>query len=226
MFKKAMITTVAVAASAIATTDAWAATVFSDKFEFLNATFAQSVSGPLPAAQFPIHGSRTVGDVTITSGRWGFDDRTSALPGTEIVISKGLGDDMSENLNVELASSVVAFGFDMYEVSGVPGFNGTFVDSVFSVSLLNGSDLVNTFTVNAPDNVASFFGFLADGSFDTVEIREIVGNNDNEYFGQFYASQQVFDNSLNLVVAPSPAASGMGMALLGGLAVVRSRRNK
>ena len=225
MINKAIITTIALAASVVGAAEVSAATVYTDKIEFLNTTFAESVSGSLPGAEFPIHGSRTVGDVTITSGRWGFDDRTSVLEGTEIVISNGLHNDMSENLDIELANSSVAFGFDIYEVSDDSSFNGTFVDSVFSVSLFDGNNLVNSFEVNAPDNVASFFGFVADSSFDSVEIREIIGNNDNEYFGQLYASEQMQFNVINTVVVPSPVASGMGIALLSGLVVVRKRRH-
>jgi len=177
-----------------------AITVFTDKATFLSTTGASSATGPLPDLGLIAGGaaaSQTVGSVTFTItppsselyiGAAGVNvvpglDWTAINPGPDIAISD------IENLNADLASSVFSLGFDVIEpTTGFGCNNTTCVDSTFSVTLKNGPTTVGSFQFNAPDNVLAFAGVSSTLAFDRVEIREIIGNNDDEYFGEFYTS--------------------------------------
>ena len=110
-------------------------------------------------------------------------DWTPLLPG-EITVN---GD---ENINVDLAEPLNFFGFDFVEPENDPSVDPSgvapFRDSAFEVTLLNEGTLVDSFEFERPNDVASFVGVRSDELFDRVEIREIVGNSDNEFFGRFY----------------------------------------
>ncbi len=175
-------------------------TVFNDKTTFLTSTSATSATGILPDLGLIVGGgaaSQTVGTVTFTItppsselyiGASGVgpvpgSDWTTINPGADIAISD------IENLNADLSSSVLSLGFDFVEpTTGFGCNNTTCVDSTFSVTLKNGPTTVGSFQFNAPDNVLAFVGVQSDTEFDRVEIREITGNNDDEYFGEFYTS--------------------------------------
>ena len=175
-------------------------TVFNDKTTFLTSTSATSATGPLPNLALIPGGaaaSQTVGTVTFTItppsselyiGAAGVNpvpgfDWTAINPGPDIAISD------IENLNADLSSAVFSLGFDFVEpTTGFGCNNTTCVDSTFSVTLKNGPTTVGSFQFNAPDNVLAFVGVQSDTEFDRVEIREITGNNDDEYFGEFYTS--------------------------------------
>jgi len=60
------------------------------------------------------------------------------------------------------------------------------VDSTFTVTLKNGVNTVASFQFNAPDDVFAFVGVQSDMSFDKVEIRETVGGDEDENFGEFF----------------------------------------
>ena len=91
---------------------------------------------------------------------------------------------------------------------------GAVVDSTFEVTLMNTSTAtaINSFTFNADDNVAYFVGAWTDTAFDAVEIREIIGSNDNEFFGQFYTGT---------TPVPEPATMLLLASGLAGLAAFR-----
>ena len=167
---------------------------FDDKLVFLTATGATTATGALPDSGLIPGGagaSETVGDVTFsiaapssalyigTAGQVGIvnNDWTTRLPGSDIAIS-GV-----ENLNADLAISVFSLGFDFVESEDDPNVNAPFIDSIFGVSLFEGGSLVDSFTFNAPNDIAAFVGVWGDTPFNRVEIREIVGGIDDEFFG-------------------------------------------
>jgi len=187
--------------------------VFDDKAEFLSATgateaanFDDSVPGP---GMYNMGYSITVGDLQFDSasrefwvGNW-----TDLLDGSELAISD------NENMDVtviNLSGNVFSLGFEFVEPTdglvNVPP--SAVVDSTFTVSLLSGATNVNSFTFNAPDDVAAFVGVWSsvDQGFDSVQIRETIGSNDNEFFGEFY---------LGAEPVPVPGAVLLGMLGLG-----------
>lgn len=108
------------------------------------------------------------------------DPWTARLPGNQIALS-GL-----EHLDVDLSIPAIAIGFDFVEPEFDPHIFGDFVDSTFTVTLFNGATMVDSFVFNAPNDTAAFVGYRADSIFDRIEIRETIGDNENEIFGQFY----------------------------------------
>ena len=180
-----------------------AITVFNDKTTFLTTTSATSATGPLPNLGKIVGdaaASQTVGTVTFTItppsselyvGAAGVNpvpglDWTAINPGPDIAISD------IENLNADLSSPVFSLGFDFVEpTTGFGCNNTTCVDSTFSVTLKNCPTTVDSFQFNAPNDVLAFVGVQSDTAFDRVEIREITGNNDDEYFGEFYTSESL-----------------------------------
>ena len=163
---------------------------FTDQTSFLNAG-AGSPTEPIPRiGRLDRGASGTIGDLTFTLGPdatrffFGSDPNnaplTTRLPGNQIGVS-GV-----ENLNIDFAHPVFSLGFDFVEPEFDPNVGDTFVDSVFQLTFLNGGVPVDSFTFNAPNDTASFAGAWLDTQFNRVEIREIVGDSENEFFGQFY----------------------------------------
>ena len=123
------------------------------------------------------------------------DDWTLRLPGPDLALS-GM-----EDLNIDIASPVHSFGFwfvepnyDFFEPDG----NGTaeILDSSFTVTLKLGTEIVKTFDFNAPYEEETFIGMTSVQPFDRVEIREITGGIDNEYFGRFYIGNTLPGNTI------------------------------
>ena len=177
----------------------FAATIstFDDKTAFLTATGATSVTGPLPDLGLIPGGAggvQTVGQATFsitppssqlfigTAGTVGVtnNDWTLRLAGNDIAISD------VENLNVDLANPVFSFGIDFVEPEFDPNVSGPFAESTFTVTLLNGAVVVDSFSVSRPNDSAEFIGVWSDSIFDRVEIRETIGLLENEFFGQVY----------------------------------------
>lgn len=158
--------------------------------------------------------SFTLGNLTFKSSGgfyMGGITQTVLLPGNEIAIN-GL-----ENLDVFIARPVTAFGFDFAEPTDDP-IDPDHVESTFEVTLLLGVTEVGTVQFVPAMDKALFYGISSDGEFDAVEIREIVGGIENEYFGEFY-----------LDTDPVPAVSTWGLTvmvllLLSAGTLVMSRR--
>ena len=163
-----------------------ATTSFSDRTTFIAATGAADATGPLPNLGFVGLGPVTIGSVTLSgvpSGEITIGgpsqnpsfDWTPLLPGPDISIH-GRSD-----IDVSFAPTF-SFGLDVVETTGPK-------DSTFTASLFNGLAPVGLFTFNVPKNIAAFAGVLSDTAFDSVQIRETVGEVnfiDPEYFGHFY----------------------------------------
>jgi len=196
-------------------TDASTIIQFNDQATFLAATGATCATCPMPnlglvgLAGTPV----VVNTVTITSVAPSIDlfigasgtgvpngDWTSIIPGNDIAISG------TENLDIAFAAPVFSMGFQFYEPTcnnkndgnncglgalgqveiGTDVPNGAEIDSTFTVTLKNGVNTVASFQFNAPDDVFAFVGVHSDMAFDKVEIRETVGVNDDEHFGEFF----------------------------------------
>lgn len=130
-----------------------------------------------------------------------------------------------ENFNVAVtfASSVHAFGVDVYEPQASTGiFNGCnvnpCVESTFEFSFLASGNLLETITFSPDNEILDFIGYSNDTAFDRIEIRETVGTHDNEMFGNFVTS------TTPLSPVPLPAGLPLLLAGLGGLALLRRRR--
>lgn len=200
---------------------------FSDQSTFLTATGATSATGPMPNVGAVPPASGAVGSVTFSSvppsgtlyigaagvGAVPAGDWYVPLAGFEIAISG------SENLDALFTSSVsvYSFGFVFAEPdTTMPPWGGSPVDSTFTVTLLNGATIVDSFAFNAPDDVISFVGAWSDTPFDRVEIRENADNIDDEYFGEFFTGT---------TPVPVPAAVWLlGGALVGLVGISRRRK--
>jgi hypothetical protein len=190
---------------------------FDDKTAFLAATGATSATGPLPNLGGPI-AAMTFGSVTIDMDRYWLDTTwTTRLSGPVFAISYGVNMSNLEDLDAILANPVYSFGFDFVEPENDPNVNWAFVDSTFQVTLKSGLSTVGSFTYNAPNDVAAFVGVWSTAAFDRAEIREIVGLDGNEFYGEFYTG-----------TTPKPITEPGTLAILGlslvGLGAMRRRR--
>ena len=186
-----------------------AVTVFSDKATFLSATCAKSATGPLPLLGYVSSakiGSLTFSNVSGSSDpsvalafgimeppRSPEDFWTTLLPGVDLAVSG------FEDVNIVFDTPINSFGFDFAEHITIPSEEGSScggaagcVDSIFTVSLFLDGILVDSFSFNAPNDVASFIGVSSATAFDRVEIREsrTNGGMENDYYGQFYVGNE------------------------------------
>lgn len=113
------------------------------------------------------------------------------------------------NFDIEMASAAYSFGFQFVEPEFDPYVNAPFQESTFEVKLFDGTDFRDSFTFAAPNDTAYFVGAWGDFAFDNIEIREIVGGAENEFFGQFYTGS-VSDTG------PAPIPEPATVILLGG----------
>lgn len=217
-------TALCIAIPALATSAHAGLVTFDDEAAFLVATGATAQPAiPDSGSQ---GGAASLGGLTLTTGPAATDlifgaagrtwsDWSTVIPGNALAIS---GD---ESFNVDFAAPVASFGFQVHEPSATTNppdatNTGTFIDSVFDVTVLNGASVVGTASF-APDNdVLTYFGLASTSFFDRVEIVETTGTNDNEYFGAFATG-----------TAPVPLPAGLPL-LAGalGAAAVASRRRK
>jgi hypothetical protein len=191
-----------------------AVSAYSDKASFLADSSATQAT--LAFSTGVLGTSVTSGSVTfnqVGASTIAFGDWTSRLPGTEISTSS------FENLDVAFATPVQAFGFDFVEPQFDPNVNAAFVDSTFTVTLLQGASPVGSFTFNAPNDTAAFVGAISSVAFNSVQIRETTGGIENEFFGQFYTAATV--------PVPEPAGWALWLAgLAGGAAVMRRQSQR
>lgn len=188
-----------------------AVAVFSDKASFISATAASQATAPYTDTGFnsftPAFSSIVSGSVTFSSAphKLYMGDASTRLPGAEITI------DNTENLNVALVGSVHAMGFDFVEPQTDPLVNAAFVDSTFTVTLLQGAAPVGVFTFNAHNDSTAFVGVWSTLAFNRAEIRETVGGAENEFYGQFYTG--------TLAPVPEPATAVLSLLGLVGVAL-------
>jgi hypothetical protein len=112
------------------------------------------------------------------------------LPGNEFGVSG------AENIDIELATSVHAFGLWMQDGFAVGNIGGPGVDSQFEFSFIADGIVVVTLTEDPPIDAAFFLGVLVSPAIDKVEIREVGSTvtdfgppfNENDFFGTIYTS--------------------------------------
>ena len=162
--------------------------VYDNRIAFLSATGATNATGPLPSLG-SVNGGATVGRVTFslapggdTLDVGGATDWYPGLPGNDIALG-------FENLQVSFASPVTAMGFLFVEPNEtVQPSGGIPVDSPYLVTLFNNDVEVGSFTFNAPDDEIAFVGVSSATPFTRATIIDTTGNDDDEYFGEFYSS--------------------------------------
>ena len=194
---------------------------FDDQAAFLSATGATNATGPLPSpgniGLIPV----TIGSLTIqsASGNMIIHEWSARLVGNEIAIS----DVEDMDVTVNLLAPTFSFGFWFVEPEFDPNVNGPFVDSTFSVSLFDGGSFVDSFSYNAPNDTAAFIGVWSTDSFDSIEIRETVGDIGNEFFGEMYTGRIA---PASVPIPGSGALALLGMVGLTGLTVLRRKRSR
>ena len=114
-----------------------------------------------------------------------------------------------EEFDVDIASPIHSFGFDFVEPENDPNVNGPFfVDSTFTMDFYRLGSLVGTHTFTAPNDAASFVGVWMTDAFDQVQLREPIGDIENELFGTFYTGKSL---------PTGVPDGGSGLAMLGGV---------
>ena len=166
---------------------------YTDRAAFLAATAATGATGPLPNLGCVTAGAGlTVGSVSFRVGPGGDDlcigaagtgaapDWYPPTPGNDI--AQGI-----ESLEVRTATLVSSLGFDFVEPrTTIPPWGGTPVNSMFQVTLFNGTTQIGQFNFDVPDDVVAFIGVHSSLAFNRAVIIDTTGNDDDEYFGQFY----------------------------------------
>ena len=184
---------------------------YADDIAFSAATGATSLTGALPDLG-SVGTSITLGDATLSAGNTIFvgSGWSSLLPDGNAIAISG-----PENLSIDIDVGLSrAFGFYFHEpmasTAALDGCNVTVcVDSTFLIEFFLDGNLIDGANYNGANDVAEFYGFTLDMSFNSVRFTETVGTNDNEFFGEMYRAQVPEPSSLLLI-----AAGLVGFALL------------
>lgn len=168
-----------------------AAQTFDNLQGFRDVTGATLASGALPDLGV-VGTSVTIGSITFSLALGGDTMAVGAggtpaapdwypdLPGNDIALGY-------ENLQLQFAGPVTAFGFEFVEPNlTMPSLGGTPVDSTFEIVMYRGAAEVGRVTFNAQDDEVGFFGVWSQQPFDRVTIVDQTGNDDDEFFGRFF----------------------------------------
>ena len=95
-----------------------------------------------------------------------------------------------ERMQVATGGLVYSFGFDFIEPNvTMPPFGGTPVESTYEILLFKGPALVGQVRfegADIPNDVQTFLGVWSDQPFDRIVINDVTGDDDDEFFGEFY----------------------------------------
>lgn len=192
----------------------------ADIFTFDDLIGFTSATGATSAGLVPADGADSgfsVGDLTFTPhapssfAMDGLPDFGARIAGEDVALS---GD---EEFNISSASVIHSIGFDFHEVENDPNLNGVFIDSQFEVTLFNGASTIDSFFFERPNDSLEFVGVWSTVGFDRVEIRETVGGDGNEFFGNFLTG--------NTAAVPEPTSLAV-CPLAVGILLFRRRRRK
>lgn len=147
---------------------------FDNETLFLNQTGGSTIE--LPGGGVP--GTPSFGGVTI-SAHTGSTLANNVTP----LLDPDFGLSGVESFNVALDSPAFGFGLQFVDQPAVA--------STFSFTLYNGGPsglLVDSFLFERPFTGVGFVGGVSNTAFDYIEIREIIGSDDNEGFGRLSIS--------------------------------------
>lgn len=205
--------------------NARAAVLYSDFNTFANdANALETIILPFVGSQL---NSATVGPLSFSQvdpNTFNISDvLTDIIPENEISIN-GI-----EDLDVEIADAINFFGFEFLEAefdlipgTSIPSVNNPFIESVFELGLFNGDQFISSVEFSPPNDTLTFVGIGSDIAFDQVQVREIVGGADNEFFGTFYVSAALPPSEDIL----EPGITLGLLAVLGGGMLLRYPRRK
>lgn len=166
--------------------------VFDSREAFLNASGASDLGG-IPTLS-GVEESFTLGSATFEasapSSFYMAADLGARIPGQDLALND------VENFSVEFASPLYGFGFDFHEPESDPNVGAGFVESTFEVVLFQGRVEIERVQFERENDALAFFGVSTTESFDRLEITEVVGAGENEFFGRFLISSQPADCSV------------------------------
>ena len=184
----------------VSSTSSAAIIQYNDQLSFLADTSATSAGTISNSGLTTLStSSATVGSLSFESATTGttthFLDWTTVISGNELAFG-GV-----ENFNIHIAGSAFSLGFDAYEPTSTAQNNGCnvtpCVDSTFTFALYNNVTYLDQFSFNLVDNSLDFVGVHSDVAFNRIEIREISGTNDNEFFGNFLIGNTALTTNVN-----------------------------
>jgi hypothetical protein len=200
--------------AALATT-AHAANIktYQDKTAFLADTGAATATGPLPDVGQVLNvfidplGTYTLGSLTFSLTEGSDDVAVGAAgspaapdwypPTAENEMALGF-----ERMRVATSGDVYSFGFDFIEPNATAQpWGGVPIESSYEILLFKGTALVGQaqFSGTAiPNDVVTFLGVWSDRPFDSILINDITGDDDDEYFGEFFTGTTPAGCTLNL----------------------------
>ncbi len=149
-------------------------------------------------------------DTGIYFGGW-----STLIPGNDLAVND------REDFDIIASSPVFAMGFDVHEptASGFDtdtcGIAEPCTDSISTITVMNGAEVVSVQTVNFPNDVLGFFGIWSDREFDRFQIRESFGGIDDEFFGEVYTGSSPL---------PEPEPTVLTLFASGLLGLVLNRR--
>ena len=166
-------------------------TYINQKASFMSISGAVQITDPYngPNSVSSYSAPGPYGNVVFTQATgvlWFASDWTALLPGRDIAIND------VESIDVALPFVSYSLGFDFVDANS---------DSTFRVYLRSGTSVIGSFDFNVPNDIASFIGVTSDVAFNNVQVREISGDNTDDFYGMFYASQTSVPEPATILLA-------------------------